>query len=69
MCCKTKKKVTKCRRIYNDEFRYLQGRSSAPLSSEPPQLSDAGGRFSKNDVASNVACDVASDVASKIDLV
>jgi len=35
--------------------------------------SDAGGRFSKDDVASNVAsnvaCDVASDVASKIILV
>jgi len=31
--------------------------------------SDADGRFSKSDVASNVASNVACDVASKLDLV
>ena len=30
---------------------------------------DAGGRFSKSDVASDVADDVSSDVSSKVDLV
>jgi hypothetical protein len=63
-------RAVRCREAVGVQvFRFISLCVSVVVIFEIFSGSDAGGRFSKSDVASDVADDVSSDVSSKVDLV